>query len=63
MRECIDHLPPLEREVLEGLFYERVGRRVLATRMGIDPRGVARIRDRGIRHLGSLLGIEADKGD
>lgn len=54
----IESLPPLEQQVINGLYYERLGKKSLAKRMDLEPRSVARIRDRALVHLGHLLDIE-----
>lgn len=53
--ELVDGLPPQERDIINGLYWERVSWRELGRRLDMDTRTVRRLRDRALRRLGAAI--------
>lgn len=51
----IDSLSPLDRRVIEAIFYEDLPLRTVAYRLGIPKTSVSRIRDRALQTLQNLM--------
>lgn len=61
VREAIDALPATERNVVNGIFYERTSRRELARRLGRSRADVERTLRKALRRLrGKLEALEAE---
>lgn len=59
LRGLVDALPGDERQVIEGIYFERVGMETLARRMGVDKWKVRRLRNKAHKRLGERLqGLE-----
>lgn len=56
--DAVDSLSPKQREVINGLWYERASYRTIASRLGVDARTVQRIHAKAIEDLDSLLGYD-----
>lgn len=62
LRVAVDRLPDRERQVIEGLYYERVGPTELAERLKVSRTTVYRIRDQAILRLEETLGSHLPSG-
>lgn len=52
LRSLVDALPPIEREVINGLYYERAPIRVIGKRLGLThPGSVTNIQARALTRL------------
>lgn len=49
--EIIDRLPPKQREVIEGLFWERVSNATLARRFGVTREAIRRRKTRAMANI------------
>ena len=53
--DAVRELTPKQQKVLTGLFLEELKLREVGEMMGVSPYAVARIRDRALKSLGSIL--------
>lgn len=60
VREAVDRLPPLERDLINALFFERVAKSEYARRQGWNRPMVERVRQRAIDSLEWMLRNDAD---
>lgn len=55
MAEAVDRLPDQQREVINGLFYERASYRAMAARMGVRLHEVEKLRRDALDSLRRLI--------
>ena len=55
LNACVDLLPDQEREAILAIFYDRVGYREMAKRLGMSPRQARRVMQRAYSRLGPLM--------
>lgn len=58
VRAAIDRLPEAQRDVINGLFYERVTEAALAERMGVSRALVRKRREQALSTLSAILGVD-----
>lgn len=61
IRSSLEHLPPREREVIEGLYFDELPVTELARRLEVEPGAVRMTKSRALRRLREVLrsGAEA----
>lgn len=62
MVAAIDRLPEDERDVVNGLFFERTSYRAIATRMKCSTTKIIDLRDQALAALRSLIESAEDNG-